>query len=177
MPKKEEKRVVGIKNYLILIAICAITVVVAFGIRQSYLAYQEYELSKSVLKDKINEVSEEELTSYIYAHPDAILYVQVNDDANSRSVGKKLYKVLQKRNLLNDSVYINLGNVSNKKSFYEEFNNTYTKGTEYKLSYYPALIIFNDGKIRDMVSKDKNRPLDIGDIEQLLDNYEMDDSE
>ncbi|MBR4261735.1 MAG: hypothetical protein IKQ35_00030 [Bacilli bacterium] len=177
MPKKEEKRVVGIKNYIILLAICVITIVIAFGIRQRYLAYQEYELSKSVLKDKINEVSSEELTSYIYAHPDAILYVQVNEDSNSRSVGKKLYKVLKKRNLLNDSVYINLGNVSNKKEFYEEFNNTYTKGTEFKLNNYPALIIFDEGKIRDMVSKDKNKTLDIGDIEQLFENYEMDDSE
>ena len=177
MPKKEEKRVVGIKNYLILFAICIVTIVAAFGVRQRYIVYQEYELSKSVLKGKINEVSREELTSYIYAHPDAILFVQVNDDSNSRSVGKKLYKILRKRNLLNDSVYINLGSISNKNDFYEEFNNNYTKDSKLKLNNYPALVIFSDGKIKDIVSKTKSKSLDIGDIEQMFDEYEMDESE
>lgn len=176
MPKKEEKRVVGIKNYFILAIICIVTIVIAFGIRQRYVAYKEYELSKSVLKNKINEVSSEELASYIYAHPDAILFVQVNDDSNSRSVGKKLYKVLQKRNLLNDSVYINLGNISDKTDFYKEFNDNYCKDSKNKLNNYPALIIFNDGKLKDMVSKSKKKSLDIGDIEQLFDEYEMDES-
>lgn len=177
MPKKEEKRVVSIKNYFVLFIICFVTIIIAFGIRQRYIAYQEYELSKSVLKDKINEVTQEELTSFINAHPDAILYVQVNEDSNSRSVGKKLYKVLQKRNLLTESVYINLGTMSNKSEFYDFFNSTYAKDSKKKLSNYPALIIFSDGKIRDMVSKKKGNPLSIGDIEQLFDEYEMDDSE
>ena len=141
------------------------------------MAYQEYELTKSVLKGKINEVSEEELTAYVNAHPDAILYVQVNEDSNSRNVGKKLYKVLQKRNLLTESVYINLGNVSNRAEFYNTFNSNYAKDSTKKLSNYPALVIFSDGKVIDMVSKKKGRPLDISDIEQLFDEHEMDDSE
>ena len=176
MPKKEEKRTIKIKNYLLLLFICIVTIAITLGIRQRYIIYQEYELSKSVLKGKINEVSQEELTSFIYAHPDAILFVQVNDDLNSRNVGKKLYKVLQKRNLLNDSVYINLGNVSNKKDFYKEFNNNYTKDSKFELNNYPAVIIFSDGKIRDIVSKRKNKSLDIGDIEQMFDEYEMDEN-
>ena len=174
MLKKEEKRKVPFKNYIILLVICLVTIFLAFSIRNRYVSYQEYQLTIPVLKDKVYEVSTEELDSYLIAHPDAILYVQVNSDENSREVGKKLYKSLKKRNIVEESVYVDLSKVD-KDNFYKSFNKKYGND-KYNLNNYPAVILFSEGKIREIVSKEKKNKLTIDQIEQLFDEYEVDNT-
>lgn len=168
--QSEEKREIKKKNYFILLFICLLTIAIAIGIRNQYIAYQNYQLTKSALKGKINEVSEEELYAYIAAHPDAILFVQVNEDANSRKLGKKLYKELENKDLLDEAVYINIGNLD-KNNFYKDFNEYYSSSK--KLNNYPAVVLFKDGKLLDLVQREGNSYLYISSVDQLLDIYEI----
>ena len=42
-----------------------------------------------------------------------------------------------------------------------------------KLQHYPALVLFIDGKVDAYVSKTNKQELNVGDVEQIFDQYEL----
>ena len=74
---------------------------------------------------------------------------------------------MKKRKITN-VVYLNITDTKDKEEFYNIFNSNYSNGV--KLDSYPAFAIINDGRIVDLVKRE-DRKINIGDIEQLLDNY------
>lgn len=168
---KEEIRVIKPKNYIILAIIFIFTLILVVGFRQWYISYKNYELSISVLKDKLNEVTIEELDTYLAENLDAILYIEVSEDENSREVAEKLFDIVKEKSLTERVVYLNISSVKDKEKFLREFSTKYSD--EINLEYYPALVLFYEGKIESYVSRNKNQTLNIGDIEQLFDEYEL----
>ena len=161
------------KNYLILILIYIVTSFLVLLLRNWYISYRDYQLTIPVLKGQINEVTVAELDHYITANSEAIIYIEVSEDENSREVAKKLIDVVKERNLVDKIVYLNLSSVEDKESFFEEFNNKYNKNNKNKLINYPALILLIDGEVESFVSKTEKQNLNIGDIAQLFDEYEL----
>lgn len=169
--EKKEERIIKPKNYLILVLIFLVTLGLVIGLRYWYNAYRAYELKTSVLKDKLTEVTLTELDTYIAENTDAIIYIEVTEDKNSREVASDLVDVIKKRELTGEVVYLSLSSVEDKDAFFNDFNQKYA-GDE-KLGNYPALVIFNEGKVEDFVSRTDKQRLNIGDIEQLFDEYEL----
>jgi len=164
-------RKIPVNNYFILCVIFLLTFALVFGLRNWYISYRDYRLTIPVLKDKLTEVTISELDTYIAENTDAIIYIEVSEDENSREVAKDLYEVVKKRNLTNRVVYVNLSSTNDKDKLLKDFSNKYTK--DQKIEYYPALVLFLDGKIEAFVSKKESQNLNIGDIEQLFDEYEL----
>lgn len=169
--EKKEERTIKPKNYLILLLIFLLTLGIVIGLRAWYNAYRTYELKTSVLKDKLTEVALTELDTYIAENTDAIIYIEVTEDENSREVASDLVDVIKKRELTGEVVYLSLSSVDDKNSFFDEFNKKYASNI--KIENYPALVIFKDGKIEALVSRTSKQNLNIGDIEQLFDEYEL----
>jgi hypothetical protein len=168
---KEEVRKIRPKNYLILGAIFLVTLALVFLLRYWYISYQNYKLSIPVLKDTLMEITHDELDHYITANPDAVIYIEVSEDENSREVAKDLKEVIKKRNLANKVVYLNISSIEDKDAFFTDFSKKYLK--EDVLTNYPALVLFLDGKIDAYVSKTNRQKLNIGDIAQIFDQYEL----
>ena len=169
--KDDSLRKISSKNYIILIIIFIITLGLVFGLRNWYLSYKDYQLTIPILKGKINEVTDAELDSFLTENTDAIMYIEVSEEANSRAIAKDLYKVIKNRNLTERTVYLNLSSNSNREKFLNDFSKKYIDNG--KITNYPALILFNDGKVQAFVSKSNNQDLNIGDIEQMFDEYEV----
>ena len=168
----EQLREVAPKNYFILGVIFIIALVVVIGLRNWYISYENYQLTKPVLEGKLSEVKVAELDNYLTENSDAILYIEVSEDCNSREVAKKLYDVVKERNLTERVVYLNLSS-EDEDAFFKSFNDKYMK--EGKLKKYPALVLFDDGKVAEFVARDETQALSIGKIEQLFDEYELGD--
>lgn len=168
---KKEERIIKPQNYLILALIFIITLGLVIGLRYWYNTYRAYELKTSVLKDKLTEITLNELDTYIAENTDAIIYIEVTEDENSREVADNLVDVVKKRELTREVVYLSLSSSEDKDAFFNDFNQKY--GVDEKLTNYPALVIFNEGKIEDFVSRTDKQSLNIGDIEQLFDEYEL----
>lgn len=168
---KEEVRKIRPKNYLILGAIFLVTLALVFLLRYWYISYQNYKLSIPVLKDTLMEITHDELDHYITANPDAVIYIEVSEDENSREVAKDLKEVIKERNLANKVVYLNISSIEDKDAFFTDFSKKYLK--EDVLTNYPALVLFLDGKIDAYVSKTNRQKLNIGDIAQIFDQYEL----
>jgi len=166
-----EERIIEPKNYLMVFAIFLITAFFVLLFRHWYISYENYQLTIPVLKDKITEVTVNELDTFLTENPDPIVYIEVSEDENSRSVANDLISLVKKRNLTDRVVYINLSNIENKDAFFSDFTAKYMNGN--KLEYYPAMVIFSDGKVLAYVSKTENQALNIDDVEQMFDEFEI----
>lgn len=169
--KVEEERVIKPKNYIIVGFLFLITVFIVMLLRFWYISYKNYQLTIPILKDKITEVTVTELDTFLAENPDPIVYIEVSEDENSREVAKKLLEVVKKRNLTERAVYINLSSVENKDAFFANFTAKYME--EGKLEYYPAVVIFSEGKVLAYVTKTEKQNLNIGNVEQLFDEFEL----
>jgi len=167
----EEIRKIRPKNYLILGAIFIGTLVLIFLLRDWYISYQNYQLTIPVLKNTLKEVTVDALDHYITANPDAVIYIEVSEDENSREVANDLKKVVKERNLANKVVYINISSLEDKDAFFADFSKKYIDGG--KLENYPALVLFLDGKVDAYASRTDKQRLNIGDIAQIFDQYEL----
>ena len=163
---------VPMKNYIKVIALCSVTVVVSLLCAHLYLRNEEHAKTIPVIRGTVKEIkTAEELDNYVMENSNAIIYIGIANDDNCREVEKELIKLLKKKNLTEDVVYLNVSEFENIDSFYNDFNAKY--GADAKLSQYPAFIIFADGKILNMVSKTDRQNLQVGDIDILLDQYEL----
>ena len=169
--QNEEIRVVPLKNYFIIFAIFVATVFGVFLLRYWYISYEEYQLTIPILKDKITEVTVNELDTFLAENLDPIVYIEVSEDENSRDVAKELIDVVKERNLTERVVYVNLSSVENKDAFFADFTAKYMNGK--KLEYYPSLLIFSEGKVVAFVSRTEKQALRISDVEQLFDEFEL----
>lgn len=168
------KRKITASNYIALGITIVVTLTVVFGIRSWYISYQNYQLTIPILKDKLKEVNVNEIDDYLNDNPDTIIYIEVSDDENSRDVAKKLLDVVKKRNIADQVVYVNLLSTEDKDKFFKDFSTKYSP--ENKIEYYPALLLLSDGKVVDFVSKTKQQKLSIGDVDQLFDEYEVENN-
>lgn len=166
-----EVRKIKPKNYLILSGIFLLTLALVFLLRHWYISYRDYQLTIPVLKDTLKEVTVEALDHYITANPDAIIYIEVSEDENSREVAKGLKKVVKEKNLANKIVYLNISSLEDKESFLMDFSKKYIEGEQ--LKNYPALVLFIDGKVDTYASRTSKQRLNIGDLAQIFDQYEI----
>lgn len=169
MNKKNNK--IPTKNYIIIGMLFLISFVLILLGGKWYKNYRQYQLTIPVISGYINEVGEQEIDNYLLENNDTMIYIGKSDDNNCRSLEKDLKKFIKKHNLREKIIYIDLNKVNNKDSFIEKFNNKYA--TNEKIDKYPTFIIIENSKILDLVSKTKAQGLYIGDIEQLLDEYEL----
>lgn len=169
--KKEELRKIPVKNYIIVVIIFAVTIFLAFFLRNWYKSYQDYEKTIPILKDVISEVRYNEVHNYIGDNQSVIIYMGVADDDDCRDLEKDLKELIEEKHLKDKIVYFNITDVDDKELLLTEFNDKYA--TKDKVYTYPAIMLFEDGKIIDFRSKNAKENLSISGVEQLLDEYEV----
>lgn len=169
--KKEEAKKIPIKNYAKLAIIFSVSIALAFFLRNWYRSYQDYEKTIPVLSGVVSEVHYNEVYNYIGDNQSVIIYMGVADDDDCRELESDFVKLITKRHLKEKIVYFNITDVADKELLLTEFNDKYS--TDNKIYTYPAIILFEDGKITDFRSKTASDDLLVSDIEQFLDEYEI----
>ena len=159
---------VPVKNYIkyaiiviLTLTICIITFIV-------YNNHKDYENNKSVLRNKVPEITVDDIDNYISENEESLLYFGVVNDDNSKKLESDLLELIEKNNF--NFVYINLTDVKDKESVYNKINSNYSINK--KINAYPAFVYIKNGKMVDLVQKE-GRDLYIGDISQLLDVNEI----
>lgn len=166
--KKEQKKSIPLKNYIIVVVMFLSVMLVVFGLRSWYRTYKKYQLTIPVINGKLSEVKLNELKDYITAHDDFYMYVGTASNEKCRELEKKLVKLLSKKNIKNETVYLNMTNNDSdtlQKVLSEELE--YNEKNE-----YPVFIIINNNKVLGVASDNKNN-MGIDSIEKLLDEFEI----
>ena len=165
--KKETKKQVPFKNYIIVAVMFVLTVVLVLGLRSCYRNYLDYSLTIPVINGKIQEIDINEFNDYVLEHDNLFVYIGTSDNQNCRNIEKDLVNLLDSRNIKNETIYLNMTNKSKNA-----IKSTLSKyGFNASRVNYPIFLIINDKKIINSTFPE-DRSLHIYDIEKLLDEYE-----
>lgn len=167
MTKKDELKKIPVKNYVILIVAFLITFGIIIYLCNWYKVYDEYKRQTPVIRGTLSELTSlEELEHYIMENQTTVVYMCTSSDNNCRTFEKDFIKLIEKDNLQNSIVYLNLSNID-QKEFVDKFNLNY----QYKISLtdnYPALVIFEDSKIINLIQGTQKEKLTLERTKQFI---------
>ncbi len=164
---KKEKDYVG--GYIKVILLFIVTIFIILLLRNWYLSGVNYQLNTPIIGDVlVREINTEEVYNYIRENENAILYVGVVHDENCRKLEEKFKSVIEEKGLENSITYLNLTKESNVEKFVEEFNKFYNTN----LLGYPSLIVFENGKVKDLLTVKVGEELTKEEVVEFLDNHQ-----
>lgn len=139
---KKEKEI-PLKNYILLSIVLILTIVVVIYFFLWKNTYEKSKLQTPILDDYLLVINYNELNNYLVENKDAIIYVSKLNNENIRLFENKFKNIINKNNLNNKILYLDLTEELNKKSIVNELNKKYGK----EMTEIPSIIIIKDGKI------------------------------
>jgi len=172
-----EKGKIDFKNYLILISIFLLTILLVLYISKWYQVYSDYQKETPVIRGTLNyEITNAELDHYIMENPSCVIYMCTANSDNCRNFEKDFKKLIQKNNLQNSIIYLNLSDIPDINAFIDEFNNKYNYKVKLTANY-PALVEFTEGKITAFIEGNKTQSLTITKASQFIDLHHIGEEE
>lgn len=164
MEKTSEKKVIPVKNYIILIIIFIVTAVITIYVNAWI---KTYKISNDIspMANLVQEITLSDLEVTMSETTMAILYIA--NDVNYELDNDILQRV--NANELNDYFYyMNVGDVSEKetidvlKSFFDNLSDD--------INAIPMLIYIKDGKAEKIIDSEK-RTITVNDFNVIVDSY------
>lgn len=165
--KVEETKKVTFKKYLILALIFALGIGLTLYFCKWYKVYDEYQKQTPVIRGTlVSEITNEDLEHYILENPTSVIYMCTSQDMVCRNYEKDLKKYVEEESLQETIVYLNLTDID-QKTFVKDFNSKYNYKVKLTKSY-PAIVIFEDGKIHNILQGKKDEKLTISKTKQFI---------
>ena len=166
----EKEKTIGIKSYIQVVCICAVTLLGVLYLANWYSNYKKDKLSVPVIDGVLSEIKYEELDPYLSENNGTLyLYMCTSDEEVCRNFETKFIKYIKKKNLYDKIVYLNLTDIDSKKEFIKRFNDKYAKKS--KISAYPTMIYFENNKIKTVIGGSNG--LTIAELEKYLNANEI----
>ena len=164
--KQEEIQKKSIKNYFILAILFLATIFITLYFCNWYNVYSEYAMETPIIRGTLFELIPDEIDHYIQENPTTVLYLCTSKSLDCRNYESALKKVVEKKELQDSIVYVNLTDVSLSR-FTNFFNDSYP----YKISLknnYPAIVMFEEGKVRAILQGENKEKLTISKTKQFI---------
>ena len=166
MMKKEKLKEIPTKNYIILIVIFIVTFLLVYYLYRFYIVYSAYQKETPIIRTVLPEITDAELEHYIQEESSIVIYMCTASDDICRNFEKSFKKLILKKNLSTYITYVNLSN-TDLTAFSNDFNNKYNY--KQKLTdTYPALVVFENSEVRDIIQESKKERLTMYDVDQFL---------
>ena len=144
-------------------------------LRQWYMVYDEFQKESPVIRGVLQEIVPDDLEHYIMENPTSIIYMCTAKDETCRDFEKDFKKYINKKEYNDVIIYLNLSDVDSYE-FIDTFNKTYVykkKLTE----KYPAIVIFRDGYIDDLLQEKNDKKLTISKVDTFLELNKIEEGE
>lgn len=162
----------SLKNYIILLFIMLLTILIVLYSLNLYKQYNDEKLKTSVISSVLSEIKYDDLTSIVKERDYLIVYMCSTSELKCRSFESKFKDYLVKNNLTTDTVYLSLGYNGDRKEIIYNIYNDYKSDTLIKkISNYPTILIFKEGKIIDLYSPSKDSLSTVENAEEFLSGY------
>lgn len=167
MNKKEGKeRAIPTKNYVILVVMFIAIIALVLYLCNLYHVYDAHQREIPVIRDTLFEIQPGEIEHYVMENPTTVFYMCTAADELCRDYEKDLKKLVEKEELQNTIIYVNLSNVD-QNEFVDTFNTTYPYKVSLKKNY-PVFVVFEDGKINSILQANKGKRLTISETDQFI---------
>ena len=166
---EEEKERSLFKRYLILAFIFVLCMGLVIYLCKWYKVYDDYQKEIPVIRDTLSEITDIDLEHYILDNPTTVIYMCTASDEVCRDFEKDFKKLVIKKEYTDKIVYLNLSGLDQEK-FVEEFNNKYKFKVKLTTDY-PAIVMFEDGKISSLLQENDKRDFTISTVKDYLELY------
>ena len=139
---KKEKEI-PLKNYILLSIVLILTIVVVINLFLWKNTYEKNKLQTPILDDYLLVINYNELNNYLIENKDAIIYVSKLNDESIRLFENKFKNIINKNNLNNKILYLDLTEELKENNIVKEINKKYGK----EMTEVPTIVIIKDGKI------------------------------
>lgn len=165
------KKIIPVKNYIITFGVVILIICGCLAFSNLYMIYQENRIGVSPLSNKeILYVDLKNATEDIDA--DTFLLISYVEDKIVHDNEVEIKKYLNKRNLINNVIYLNATEYLHDENFITEINQTLNLSSKNKIEVLPAIIYYRDGSVAYTIDS-KNHIINKGDFEHIVDMYEL----
>lgn len=165
------KKSIPTKNYLILFGIILLVICACFATYNLYNIYQENKIKTSPLANK--EVLYEDLkNATIEIDADTFLVISYAQNREIHNNEVEIKKYLNKNNLIDNVMYLNISEYINDPHFIDDLNKTLKLEDNLKIKSFPALIYYKEGIATYKIDSTEHL-LNKGDFEQIIDMYDL----
>lgn len=149
---KKEKEI-PLKNYILLSIVLILTIVVVIYFFLWKNTYEKSKLQTPILDDYLLVINYNELNNYLVENKDAIIYVSKLNNENIRLFENKFKNIINKNNLNNKILYLDLTEELKENNIVKEINKKYGK----EMTETPTIVIIKDGKISSSYNIKENK--------------------
>lgn len=149
---KKEKEI-PLKNYILLSIVLILTIVVVIYFFLWKNTYEKSKLQTPILDDYLLVINYNELNNYLVENKDAIIYISKLNNENIRLFENKFKNIINKNNLNNKILYLDLTEELKENSIVKEINKKYGK----EMTEVPTIVIIKDGKISSSYNIKENK--------------------
>ena len=149
---KKEKEI-PLKNYILLSIVLILTIVVVIYFFLWKNTYEKNKLQTPILDDYLLVINYNELNNYLVDNKDAIIYVSKLNDESIRLFENKFKNIINKNNLNNKILYLDLTEELKENNIVKEINKKYGK----EMTEVPTIVIIKDGKISSSYNIKENK--------------------
>lgn len=149
---KKEKEI-PLKNYILLSIVLILTIVVVIYFFLWKNTYEKSKLQTPILDDYLLVINYNELNNYLVENKDAIIYVSKLNDESIRLFENKFKNIINKNNLNNKILYLDLTEELKENNIVKEINKKYGK----EMTEVSTIVIIKDGKISSSYNIKENK--------------------
>lgn len=168
--KQEQEQKKILKNYIILTFILLLVVGLTIYLCECYKVYDKEQKTIPVIRGTlVSEITEVDLEPYLIENPSSVIYLCTASNEKCRSFEKDFKKIINKHNLQDTIVYLNLSNIENQKEFVKDFNNNHEYKKGKLTTNYPAILLFDEGKLKIILQGKNGEKLKMSKVNDFID--------
>ena len=166
---KSRKRL--IHNYVLLICLFICCGAFVLYLCELYKVNEAEKMKTPVIRGTLLEIYPEDLEHYVLDNPSTLIYMCTADNEDCRSFEKAFKKFLDKKELYDQIIYLNLTGLDQNK-FVDNFNEKYNYKILLKTNY-PAFVLFEDGGVTSILQESNKKKLTVTKLRQFLELNEI----
>ena len=168
--RRNELRKVPSKNYFVVFIVSVLVIIATLYIRSFYLSYQATKINSSVFFDKsINQMNTDDVDYALEEVNEAILYVSYFDYPKIYNMERKIYRELEKKELIDKVIYWNITDIKGNNEYIRILKNKYPVVAD-KINTAPMIIYIKNGEALDVIDS-SNGLIDTEMLNDLLIKY------
>ena len=170
----KNERFIPIKNYIMAVVIVVAAVLLTMYGFSWYNVLREGRVSQSYLvKSKVisNEITSLREVNAIFAEvpEEYFIYISYTGSEEIYNIEKQLKKVINEYELNDKIYYLNVTSIKDEQDYLDQINKSLK--LEDEITQVPTIVYIKDGKVVDIIKRNDDNMMSVGDFQKLLDIY------
>ena len=166
------KRNIPTKNYVILLGLIILIICACFASYNLYGYYRDSKVKVSPLAENNVVLYEDLKNTTIEINADTFLVISYLQDEQVHENENDIKKLLRKKNLIDNVMYLDITDLKNDDNFMEDLNKTLGLEKSLKITSFPAVVFYKDG-VASYTADSKEHLIGQGDFEHIIDMYSL----